>query len=59
MEFNKTASFSESGEIEFNIPGTSVDCINLSKTNLHIKYVITDESVRPKGVRGQTGKPTA
>ena len=37
VEFNPTAAISESGAIEFNIPGTSIDYINLSKTKFIYK----------------------
>ena len=47
VEFNPTAAISESGAIEFNIPGTSIDYINLSKRKLYIKYVITKENGDP------------
>ena len=33
VELNPIAAISESSFIEFNIPGTSVDYINTSKTN--------------------------
>ena len=38
VEFYPIAAISESGAIEFNISGTSVDYMNLSKSKLHIKY---------------------
>ena len=60
VEFNPIAAISESGAIEFNIPGTSVDYINLSKTKLHITYVITRENGDPiHDERGLNGQPTA
>ena len=60
VEFNPIAAISESGAIEFSIPGTSVDYINLSKTKLHIKYVITRENGDPiHDERGLNGQPTA
>ena len=34
-------TISENGLIEFNIPGTSMDCINLAKSKLHVTNVIT------------------
>ena len=43
VEFNPIAAITDSSVIEFNIPGTSVDYINLAKTRLHVKYIITDE----------------
>ena len=50
-------SNSESGPIEYNIPGTLVDYINLSKTKVHIKYVITTEKEVPiQDIRGIDGK---
>ena len=59
VEFNPIATISESGAIEFNIPGTSVDYLNLSKTKLHIKYVITKENGDPIcDERGLNGQPT-
>ena len=60
VEFNPIAAISESGAIEFNIPGTSVDYINLSKSKIHIKYVITKENGDAiKDERGLGGQPTA
>ena len=44
VEFNPITSMTDSSVVEFNIPGTSVDYINLSKIKLHIKYVNTDEN---------------
>ena len=44
VEFNPIAAITDAGVIEFNIPGTSTDYVNLSKTKLHIKYVITKEN---------------
>ena len=60
VEFNPIATLSDSGTIEFNIPGTSVDYINLSKTKLHIKYYITNEKGDPiRDERDINGQPTA
>ena len=36
VEFNPIATISEGGVIEFNIPGTSLDYINLAKSRLNI-----------------------
>ena len=47
VEFNPIAAITDSSVIEFNIPGTSVDYINLAKTRLHVKYIITDEKGVP------------
>ena len=41
VEFDPIAAISESGPIEFNIPGTSLDYINLAKTRLQVIYVLT------------------
>ena len=60
VEFNPFTSISENVAIEFNIPGRSVDYINLSKTKLHIEYVITTEKGDPiHDERGLNGQPTA
>ena len=37
-------ALSSGGIIEFNIPGNSLDYINLAKTKLHLKYIITKEN---------------
>ena len=59
VEFNPIATISDSSVIEFNIPGTSVDYINLSKTKLHVKYKITDENGDPiVDQRDINGHPT-
>ena len=55
VEFNPIAAITDSSVIEFNIPGTSVDYINLAKTRLHVKYIITDE----KGVPIHNKPPSA
>ena len=55
VEFNPIAAITDSSVIEFNIPGTSVDYINLPKTRLHVKYIITDE----KGVPIRDKPPSA
>ena len=34
VEFNPIATISDSRAVEFNIPGTSLDYINLAKTRL-------------------------
>ena len=47
VEFNPIAAITDGSVIEFNIPGTSVDYINLGKTRLHVKYIITDEKGVP------------
>ena len=45
VEFSPVAVLSGGGGvIEFNIPGNSLDYINLSKTKLHLKCVITREN---------------
>ena len=59
VEFNQVASISKNGVIEFNIPGTSADYINLAKSKLHIKYKISKEhGIALKDIRGQDGLPT-
>ena len=58
VEFNPTATISESGAIEFNIPGTSLDYINLAKTRLQVTYILTTEDGNPiKDERGDQGQP--
>ena len=47
VEFNPIAAISESGPIEFNIPGTSLDYINLAKTRLQVTYVLTKADGSP------------
>ena len=60
VEFNPIATITDSSVIEFNIPGTSVDYINLLKTRLHVKYRITDENGEPiAGERDLNGNPTS
>ena len=60
VEFSPVAILSSGGVIEFNIPGNSLDYINLSKSKLHLKYIITKENVDPiVDKRDPTsGKPT-
>ena len=59
VEFNPIASITDNGVIEFNIPGTSMDYINLSKSRLHIKYIITDEKDVPiTDKKPSAGQPT-
>ena len=41
VEFHPVAAISENGIIEFNIPGTSLDYINLAKSKIHVTYAIT------------------
>ena len=58
VEFYPIATISESGAIEFNIPGTSLDYINLAKTRLQVTYVLTTEDGNPiKDERGDQGQP--
>ena len=58
VEFNPIAAISESGPIEFNIPGTSLDYINLAKTRLQVTYVITKADGTPiVDERDGNGKP--
>ena len=60
VEFNPTAAISENGIIEFNIPGTSMDYINLAKSRIHISYVITGpDGEKIKDERDINGVPTA
>ena len=58
VEFNPIAAITDSSVIEFNIPGTSVDYINLAKTRLHLKYIITDEKGVPVNDKS-AGQPAA
>ena len=59
VEFNPIAAISGGGTIEFYIPGTSMDYVNLAKTKLHINYSITKEDGSPiKDERDLNGKPT-
>ena len=59
VEFNPIATISGGGTIEFNIPGTSMDYVNLAKTKLHINYSIAKEDGSPiKDERDSLGKPT-
>ena len=60
VEYNPVAAISENGIIEFNIPGTSMDYMNLAKSKLHVTYVITGpngEKIKDK--RDLNGHPTA
>ena len=60
VEFNPITSLTESTVIEFNIPGTSVDYISLSKTKLHIQYIITYENGESiEDQRDSKGNPVA
>lgn len=60
VEFNPIASISGGSTIEFNIPGTSLDYINLAKTRLKVTYCITKENGDPiKDERDGAGDPTA
>ena len=48
IEYNPIGSISESpGLIEFSIPGTSMDYINLRKSRLSLQYKITKENGDP------------
>ena len=59
VEFNPVAAISENGIIEFNIPGTSLDYINLAKSKIHVTYVITGpDGEKIKDERDINGKPT-
>ena len=60
VEFNPIAAITSLGTIEFNIPGTSLDYINLAKTKLKLTYSLTKENGDPiKDERGPDGQPTA
>ena len=60
VEYNPVAEISENGIIEFNIPGTSMDYINLAKSKLHVTYVITGPNgEKIKDERDLNGHPTA
>ena len=60
VEYNPVAAISENGIIEFNIPGTSMDYINLAKSKLHVTYVITGPNgEKIKDERDLNGHPTA
>ena len=60
VEFNPVASISDNGIIEFNIPGTSMDYINLAKSKIHVTYVITGpDGEKIKDERDLNGHPTA
>ena len=59
VEFNPIVAISKSGAIEYNIPVTSLDYIYLSKTKLHIKYIITTKKEVPiQDIRDINRKPT-
>ena len=59
VEFNPIATISGGATIEFNIPGTFLDYINLAKTKLVVKYCITHEDGSPiKDERDINGIPT-
>ena len=60
VEYNPVAAISENGIIEFNIPGTSMDYINLAKSKLHVTYVITGPNgEKINDERNLNGHPTA
>ena len=60
VEFNPIATISEGGVIEFNIPGTSLDYINLAKSRLNISYKLTHSDGTPvQDIRDLNGVPTA
>ena len=60
VEFNPIATISEGGVIEFNIPGTSLDYINLAKSRLNISYKLTHSDGAPvQDIRDLNGVPTA
>ena len=60
VEFNPVASISDNGIIEFNIPATSMDYINLAKSKIHVTYVITGpDGEKIKDERDLNGHPTA
>ena len=53
------AAISENGITEFNIPGTSMDYINVAKSKLHVTYVITGPSgEKIKDERDLNGHPS-
>ena len=59
VEFNPIATISGGATIEFNIPGTSLDYINLAKTKLVVNYCITNVDGSPiKDERDINGVPT-
>ena len=47
VEFIPIAVISGGGVIEFNIPGTSVDYVNLAKTKLQVSHAITHADGKP------------
>ena len=59
VEFNPIAAISGGGVIEFNIPGTSVDYVNLAKTRLQVTYAITHADGKPIVDDRVGGVPTA
>ena len=59
VEFNPLAAISGGGVIEFNIPGTSVDYVNLAKTKLQVSYAITHADGKPIVDDRVYGVPTA
>ena len=60
VEFNPVAAISDNGIIEFNIPGISMDYINLAKSKIHVTYVITGpDGEKIKDDRDENGVPTA
>ena len=43
VEYRLSGPISEGSTIEFNVPGTATDYINLKKSKLHIKAKVTKE----------------
>ena len=57
--YNNTYTTRVRGVIEFNIPGTSLDYINLAKTQLNISYKLTYADGTPvQDIRDLNGEPT-
>ena len=59
VELNPIAAISGGGVIEFNIPGTSVDYVNLAKTKLQVSHAITHADGSPIVDNRVSGVPTA
>ena len=60
VEFNPIATISQNGIIEFNIPGTSMDYINLAKSKVQVTHVITGpNSEKNQNERDLNDNPTA
>ena len=44
VEYRPSGPISEGSTIEFNVPGTATDYINLKKSKLHVKAKVTKEN---------------